>query len=32
MQTSYIDIGDGTVTDNVTGLMWEQTPDMNGDG
>jgi hypothetical protein len=23
---SYIDNGDGTVTDNVTGLMWEQAP------
>lgn len=23
-QTSYTDNGDGTVTDNVTGLMWEQ--------
>lgn len=25
-QMSYTDNGDGTVTDNVTGLMWEQTP------
>jgi len=24
---SYTDNGDGTVTDNVTGLMWQQTPD-----
>lgn len=31
-QPSYTDNGDGTVTDNVTGLMWAQTPDMNGDG
>jgi len=23
-QPSYTDIGDGTITDNVTGLMWEQ--------
>ncbi|GAB6042185.1 Lcl C-terminal domain-containing protein [Endothiovibrio diazotrophicus] len=29
---SYTDNGDGTVTDNVTGLMWQQTPDFNGDG
>lgn len=29
---SYTDNGDGTVTDNVTGLMWAQTPDLNGDG
>ncbi|MCG3268554.1 DUF1566 domain-containing protein [Yoonia sp. I 8.24] len=31
-QPSYTDNGDGTVTDNVTGLMWAKTPDMNGDG
>ena len=31
-QPSYTDNGDGTVTDNVTGLMWQQSPDMNGDG
>lgn len=31
-QQSYTDNGDGTVTDNVTGLMWIQTPDLNGDG
>ncbi len=24
--------GDGTVSDNVTGLMWQQSPDTNGDG
>ena len=28
----YTDNGDGTVTDNVTGLMWQQSPDLNGDG
>lgn len=28
----YKDNGDGTITDLVTGLMWEQTPDKNGDG
>lgn len=31
-QPSYKDNGDGTVTDDVTGLMWTQTPDLNGDG
>lgn len=29
---SYEDNGDGTVTDMVTGLMWQQTFDHNGDG
>lgn len=29
---SYTDNGDGTVTDNVTGLMWAKSPDLNGDG
>ncbi|OGN89178.1 MAG: hypothetical protein A2Z74_01245 [Chloroflexi bacterium RBG_13_46_9] len=29
---SYTDNGDGTVTDLVTGLMWQQTTDRNGDG
>lgn len=29
---SYKDNGDGTVTDMVTGLMWEQSFDHNGDG
>lgn len=29
---SYTDNGDGTVTDNVTGLMWQQSFDHNGDG
>jgi hypothetical protein len=28
----YKDNGDGTVTDLVTGLMWSQSPDMDGDG
>lgn len=28
-QPSYTDNGDGTITDNVTGLMWTQTP-ING--
>lgn len=31
-QPSYTDNGDGTVTDNVTGLMWSKTPDLDGDG
>ncbi|UXI03861.1 DUF1566 domain-containing protein [Photobacterium sp. TY1-4] len=29
---SYTNHHDGTVTDNVTGLMWTQTTDLNGDG
>jgi len=29
---SYTDNADGTVTDNVTGLMWTQSLDLNGDG
>ncbi len=29
---SYTNNGDGTVTDNVSGLMWQQTEDRNGDG
>ncbi|MEI6884509.1 MAG: DUF1566 domain-containing protein, partial [Bacteroidota bacterium] len=29
---SYTNNGDGTVTDNLTGLMWQQTEDKNGDG
>lgn len=28
---SYTVHGDGTVTDNVSGLMWTQSPDTNGD-
>ncbi|MEM8961715.1 MAG: DUF1566 domain-containing protein [Acidobacteriota bacterium] len=31
-QPSYTDHADGTVTDNVTGLMWGKSPDVNGDG
>ncbi|MFA6832227.1 MAG: DUF1566 domain-containing protein, partial [Bacteroidaceae bacterium] len=31
-QPSYKDNNDGTITDKVTGLMWTQSPDMNGDG
>jgi len=31
-QPSYQDNGDGTVTDLVTGLMWQKSPDMDGDG
>ena len=29
---SYLDNSDGTVTDLVTGLMWQKSPDMDGDG
>jgi len=29
---SYTDNGDSTISDNVTGLMWQQSPDTNGDG
>ncbi|MDY7079810.1 MAG: DUF1566 domain-containing protein, partial [Chloroflexota bacterium] len=29
---SYTDNGDDTVTDNVTGLVWQQSPDTDGDG
>ncbi|MDY0339944.1 MAG: DUF1566 domain-containing protein [Coriobacteriia bacterium] len=29
---SYTDNGDGTITDNVTGLVWTQSPDLDGDG
>jgi hypothetical protein len=31
-EPSYTDNSDGTVTDIVTGLMWTQTADLNGDG
>jgi hypothetical protein len=31
-EPKYKDNGDGTITDLVTGLMWQQTPDRNGDG
>jgi hypothetical protein len=29
---SYTDNGDGTITDNVTGLMWPQSANADGDG
>ena len=29
---TYQDNGDGTITDLVTGLMWQKSPDMDGDG
>ena len=29
---SYTDNGNGTITDNITGLMWQQSPDTDGDG
>jgi len=29
---SYKDNGDGTISDQVTGLMWTQSPDVDGDG
>ena len=31
-QPGYQDNGDGTVTDLVTGLIWQKSPDMDGDG
>lgn len=31
-QPGYKDNGDGTVTDLVTGLTWQKTADLNGDG
>lgn len=31
-QPSYADNGDGTITDNITGLMWSKSTDLNGDG
>jgi Protein of unknown function (DUF1566) len=30
--TNYTDNGNGTISDNVTGLMWIKTPDTTGDG
>lgn len=30
-QPSYTKNGDGTITDNITGLMWQKSPDMSGD-
>ncbi|MDM8564112.1 DUF1566 domain-containing protein [Candidatus Halobeggiatoa sp. HSG11] len=29
---SYTNNGDSTITDNVTGLMWQKSPDTDGDG
>ncbi len=29
---NYTNNGDGTITDNVTGLMWQKSPDTDGDG
>jgi hypothetical protein len=29
---SYTNNGNGTITDNVTALQWQQSPDTNGDG
>lgn len=31
-EPSYTDNADGTITDNVTGLMWTKSYDLNGDG
>jgi len=31
-QPNYSNNGNGTITDNVTGLVWQQTPDSNADG
>jgi hypothetical protein len=31
-QPSYTDNGDGTVTDDVAGLVWQQSADIDGDG
>jgi len=31
-QPWYVDNGDGTITDVNTGLMWQKTPDQDGDG
>jgi hypothetical protein len=31
-QPSYTINGDGTIKDNVTGLIWQKTPDRNADG
>jgi Protein of unknown function (DUF1566)/Secretion system C-terminal sorting domain len=31
-EPSYTNNNDGTITDNVTGLMWQKSPDMDGDG
>ena len=29
-ESQYLDHGDGTITDTVTGLMWQKTPDASG--
>lgn len=29
---SYTDNGDGTVSDRITGLIWQKSPDLNSDG
>ncbi len=31
-QPNYTDNGDGTVTDSITHMMWQQSPDTDGDG
>ncbi len=31
-QPNYVDNGDGTISDLVTGLMWQKSPDLNRDG
>ncbi len=31
-QPSYANKGDSTITDNITGLIWTKSPDLNGDG
>ena len=31
-EPSYTDNNDGIITDNVTGLMWAKSCDLNGDG
>lgn len=31
-EPSYTDNGNGTITDNVTGLMWQKSADMNNNG
>lgn len=31
-EPKYVDNGDGTITDMITGLMWQQSPDTDGDG
>ncbi len=28
----YVNNGDGTITDMITGLMWQQSPDTDEDG